>query len=151
MTSRHIREHSISIFYFLIFINFRQDRDEWQTERKSLVNLVGQFHTAHQRLQREIAISPIQISMAQLEGLAKKLREMREREVDISKRTNELGRKEMEFDQRKNTLEAKHEALETIVANDWQIGQIECAIQGYQLNVLTMGGELERTRKKVEE
>jgi hypothetical protein len=128
----------------------RNANEEWLRERQSLVQTISRLHSALQRIHREmVIIQPVPIGLSQLEALAQKLREMREKEAELGRRETELKSREEAEWKREVKEEARKEAAERMQMEDWQMERVEASIQGYQLNILTLGAELKKTRERV--
>lgn len=126
-----------------------ETRQEWLGERQALVHLIGRQHSALERLNRELVGQRVPISISQLEALADRLRQLRDKERDFAVREKQLIEGEEAFARRERAEAAEKKAMDTLLAGDLQLANAHIAIQSYQLTVLTLNAEVQQMRKNV--
>jgi hypothetical protein len=92
---------------------------------------------------------PNNISLEQLTKIARKSQELREREQATEKQEAEMEERNSELQHKIALFGATKKAVNCVLENDYQLEQVKMALQGYQLNVLTLSTELNKVRKRV--
>uniref|UniRef100_A0A1I8B0Q3 CEP209_CC5 domain-containing protein n=1 Tax=Meloidogyne hapla TaxID=6305 RepID=A0A1I8B0Q3_MELHA len=103
-----------------------------------------------QKLLRERILQNIPISTSQLEALANKLKNINEKEKELERKEKRNEQKEKNLENEENLKNSKITAFETMIENNWELKEINKSLQGYQLNVLSLSAELQRTKLKLE-
>jgi hypothetical protein len=61
----------------------------------------------------------------------------------------QLADAESQLAERRAVVESTWSSIQTLVENDFQLEYIRTSLQGYQLSVITLTGELNATKKEV--
>uniref|UniRef100_A0A915CVB1 Nucleoprotein TPR n=1 Tax=Ditylenchus dipsaci TaxID=166011 RepID=A0A915CVB1_9BILA len=122
-------------------------RKEWCLERQHLVNVVANLHTL---LRRQIANTPLPISMEHLVAFRESMETVRQKELLVDRRTNEIDQTSSQLQTKLALAEAARASIEEIVTNDYQLQYIQSTLQGYQLNIITLSGEVNKLREQLQ-